>query len=231
MITGAASADIALLIVDVDEGIKEQTKKHAYILKLLGIRKVITVFNKMDKINYDEGKYLLVKSELEEYLRKINIKALNNIPISAKKGDNITSVSKNLMWYKDEPLTNVLDNYNCNENSSENFLRLPVQDIYKFSDKRIIVGRVESGKISINDELLILPSNEKVKIKSFEEWPKPKNEYIAGDCVGLTLSDQIFVDKGNLISHPVNPPKLMNTFEANLFWLNEKKWILKKNIN
>ena len=141
MITGAASADIALLIVDVDEGIKEQTKKHAYILKLLGIRKVITVFNKMDKINYDEGKYLLVKSELEEYLRKINIKALNNIPISAKKGDNIASVSKNLMWYKDEPLTNVLDNYNCNENSSENFLRLPVQDIYKFSDKRIIVGR------------------------------------------------------------------------------------------
>ena len=198
MITGAASADIALLIVDVDEGIKEQTKKHAYILKLLGIRKVITVFNKMDKINYDEGKYLLVKSELEEYLRKINIKALNNIPISAKKGDNIASVSKNLMWYKDEPLTNVLDNYNCNENSSENFLRLPVQDIYKFSDKRIIVGRVESGKISIDDELLILPSNEKVKIKSFEEWPKPKKEYIAGDCVGLTLSDQIFVDKGNL---------------------------------
>ena len=228
MITGAASADIALLIVDVDEGIKEQTKKHAYILKLLGIRKVITVFNKMDKINYDEGKYLLVKSELEEYLRKINIKALNNIPISAKKGDNIASVSKNLMWYKDEPLTNVLDNYNCNENSSENFLRLPVQDIYKFSDKRIIVGRVESGKISIDDELLILPSNEKVKIKSFEEWPKPKKEYIAGDCVGLTLSDQIFVDKGNLVSHPVNPPKLMNTFEANLFWLNEKKMDLEK---
>ena len=94
MITGAASADIALLIVDVDEGIKEQTKKHAYILKLLGIKRVITIFNKMDKINYDQKRYLIVKNQLEEYLIKIKVNALNNIPISAKEGDNIVSKSK-----------------------------------------------------------------------------------------------------------------------------------------
>ena len=228
MITGAASADIAILIVDVDEGIKAQTKKHAYILKLLGIKKVITLFNKMDKINYDEKKYLLVKKQLEEYLTKINIKALNNIPISAKIGDNISTKSKKISWYDGKPLVNVLDNYNCNDNQMENILRFPVQDIYKVSDKRIIVGRIESGKINLGDELLVMPSNEKVKIKSFEEWPKPKKEYNTGDCLGLTLSDEIFVDKGNIISHPNKPPKLMNTFEANLFWLNDKKMDLSK---
>ena len=228
MITGAASADIAILIVDVDEGIKAQTKKHAYILKLLGIKKVITLFNKMDKINYDENKYLQVKKQLEEYLTKINIKALNNIPISAKIGDNISTKSKKISWYDGKPLVNVLDNYNCNDNQMENILRFPVQDIYKLSDKRIIVGRIESGKINLGDELLVMPSNEKVKIKSFEEWPKPKKEYNTGDCLGLTLSDEIFVDKGNIISHPNKPPKLMNTFEANLFWLNDKKMDLSK---
>lgn len=228
MITGAASADIAILIVDVDEGIKAQTKKHAYILKLLGIKKVITLFNKMDKINYDENKYLQVRKQLEEYLTKINIKALNNIPISAKIGDNISTKSKKISWYDGKPLVNVLDNYNCNDNLMENILRFPVQDIYKVSDKRIIVGRIESGKINLGDEILVMPSNEKVKIKSFEEWPKPKKEYNTGDCLGLTLSDEIFVDKGNIISHPNKPPKLMNTFEANLFWLNDKKMDLSK---
>ncbi|MBD22840.1 MAG: adenylyl-sulfate kinase [Alphaproteobacteria bacterium] len=228
MITGAASADIAILIVDVDEGIKAQTKKHAYILKLLGIKKVITLFNKMDKINYDEGKYLFVKKQLEEYLNKINVEPLNNIPISAKIGDNIVTKSKKIIWYRGDTLTNVLDNYEYSEEKNEHFLRLPVQDIYKFSDKRVIVGRVESGKINIGDELLILPSNEKVKIKSFEEWPKPKKEYYTGECLGLTLSDEIFVDKGNIISHPKNPPKLMNTFEATLFWLVNKRIDLKR---
>ena len=228
MITGAASADIAILIVDVDEGIKAQTKKHAYILKLLGIKKVITLFNKMDKINYDEKKYLQVKKQLEEYLTKINIEALNNIPISAKIGDNISTRSKKTLWYNGKPLVHVLDNYNCKDNQMDNILRFPVQDIYKFSDKRIIVGRIESGKINLGDELLVMPSNEKVKIKSFEEWPKPKKEYNTGDCLGLTLSDEIFVDKGNIISHPNKPPKLMNTFEANLFWLNDKKMDLSK---
>ncbi|MEC8265228.1 MAG: adenylyl-sulfate kinase [Pseudomonadota bacterium] len=223
MITGAASADIALLIVDVDEGIKEQTKKHAYILKLLGIKRVITIFNKMDKINYDQKRYLFVKNQLEEYLIKIKVNALNNIPISAKEGDNIVSKSKKTNWYNGEPLTNVLDSYDYIDNKSENFLRFPVQDIYKFSDKRIIVGRVESGKINIKDELLVLPSNEKVKIKSFEEWPESKKEYISGECLGLTLTNEIFIDKGNIISHTNNPPKLMNTFEANLFWLGHKK--------
>ncbi|MAZ46569.1 MAG: adenylyl-sulfate kinase [Rickettsiales bacterium] len=102
-------------------------------------------------------------------------------------------------------------------------LRLPIQDIYKVDDKRVIVGRVETGEIKLNDELFFLPSNETVKLKSFEAWPKAKKKYVSGDNVGLTIEDQIFIDKGNLISHITSRPKLMNTFEANLFWLSEKK--------
>ncbi len=107
-------------------------------------------------------------------------------------------------------------------------MRFPVQDIYKLEDKRIIVGRIESGKITKNDTLLFLPSNQTVKVKSFEVWPSAKEEYKEGDCIGITLDEQIFVDIGNIASRIENPPKLMNRFEANLFWLSEQNLKLDK---
>ena len=228
MITGASSADIALLIIDVHEGIKEQTKKHAYLLKLLGLENVICLFNKIDKIKYSEEKFLEIKKDLESYLKKININISSAIPISAKFGDNIVKKSKKTKWYSDKTLCEFLDNYRIKENSEKFPLRLPIQDIYKVEDKRVIVGRIESGKIKLHDELLFLPSNQTVKIKSFEAWPTQQKEYKAGDNVGLTLEEQIFVDKGNLASHLDDCPKLMNTFEANLFWLSDKKLLSKK---
>ena len=108
-------------------------------------------------------------------------------------------------------------------------LRLPVQDIYKINDKRIIVGRVESGKINIKDKLLFLPSNQTAKIKSFESWKNDNDNYSAGENVAITLDEQLFVDKGNLISHTSNTPKIMNTFEASIFWLSSKNLDLAKN--
>jgi len=235
MITGASSANIAILIVDVNEGIKEQTKKHAYLLKLLGIDEVIVLFNKMDKIHFDKKKFLKVFNQLTEFLKKINVSIVSSIPISAKYGDNIVIKSKKMIWYKDRVFVDVLDECKSNTSSSSEEFRMPVQDIYKVGDKRIIVGRIESGKVSKNDELLILPSNEEVKISSFEVWPKSKKEYEAGECVGITLKDQIFVDKGNLISHKFDAPKLMKSFEASVFWLSKnylktkKKYLMKIN--
>ncbi len=227
MITGASSADIAMLIVDVCEGVKEQTKKHSYLLKLLGIDNVIILYNKMDKIKNDEKRYLSVKNEMEEYLRNIGIKISNQIPISAKCGDNIVKKSSNIKWYEEKVVSEVLDEFDVDSKNVLGPLRLPVQDIYKIKDKRIIVGRIESGKVSIDDELLFLPSNETVRIDSFEEWPEPKNDYFAGESIAFTMKEQIFVDRGNLVSHSETPPKLMQTFEANIFWLTHKKLNLK----
>ena len=129
----------------MDEGVKAQTKKHAYILKLLGIKKVITLFNKMDKIAYDK-KFLFVKKQLEDYLNKINVEALNNIPISAKVGDNILSKSKKIKWYSGDTLINVLDEYNLSDDRNESFLRFPVQDIYKLSDKELWLEELNQEK-------------------------------------------------------------------------------------
>ncbi|MBS91438.1 MAG: adenylyl-sulfate kinase [Rickettsiales bacterium] len=228
MITGASSADIAMLIVDVSEGVKEQTKKHSYLLKLLGIENVIVLFNKMDRIKNNEKKYSAVKKEMETYLKDIDVKVSNQIPISAKFGDNIVKKSSKIEWYKEKSVSEILDEFDFDSKNTSGPLRLPVQDIYKIKDKRIVVGRVESGKISSNDELLFSPSNETVKIKSFEEWPKARKEYFAGESIAFTLNEQIFVDRGNLVSHPENPPKLMQTFEANIFWLTKKKLDFKK---
>ncbi len=228
MITGASSANIAVLIIDVDEGLKEQTKKHAYLLKLLGLDDVICLFNKIDKINYDEKKFLNVEDELKQFTDKIGVKLNATVPISAKCGDNIVKKSKNISWYNGQTFCEILDTFNIKKVSDDLPLRLPIQDIYKINDKRVIVGRIETGEIKLKDELFFLPSNETVKLKSFEAWPKAKKKYVSGDNVGLTIEDQIFIDKGNLISHVQSCPKLMNTFEANLFWLSEKKLKLNK---
>ena len=223
MVTGAASADIAILIVDVNDGIQQQTKKHSYLLKLLGFEKVITIYNKMDKVDYDESKFLNIKSKLEKFLSKIGIKSYSSIPISSRIGDNIVSLSKKTKWYKGTPFVKVLDDCKIQENDKSEFIRFPVQDIYKLGDKRIIVGRIESGKIKSGTKLIFLPSNEIVSVKTLEVWPKAKKKYEVGDCIGITLSDQIFVDKGNMASDIMNPPKLTNRFESKVFWLSKKK--------
>ena len=223
MITGAASADIAILIVDVNEGIKQQTKKHYYLLKLLGFEKVITLYNKMDKVDYSESKFLKIKSKLETFLSNIGIKPYSSVPISSRKGDNIVMLSKKTKWYKGLSFVEVLDECKIQEIDSSEFIRFPVQDIYKLGDKRVIVGRIESGKIKIGTKLVFLPSNESVSVKTLEVWPEANKEYKVGDCIGITLSDQIFVDKGNVASDIKRPPKLTNRFESRVFWLSKKK--------
>ena len=223
MVTGAASADIAILIVDVNDGIQQQTKKHSYLLKLLGFEKVITIYNKMDKVDYAESKFLNIKSKLEKFLSKIGIESHSSIPISSRKGDNIVSLSKKTEWYKGVPFVKILDDCKIQENDKSEFIRFPVQDIYKLGDKRIIVGRIESGKIKRGTKLIFLPSNEIVSVKTLEVWPKAKKKYEVGDCIGITLSDQIFVDKGNMASDIINPPKLTNRFESKVFWLSKKR--------
>ena len=228
MITGASSADVAFLIVDVSEGIKEQTKKHGYLLKLLGINEVIVLVNKMDSVNYNRIRFINVVQDLEVFLDTINVKYKNIIPISAKIGDNVTSKSKQMNWYRDQTVIQALDSYELLNLEHKLPLRFPIQDIYKFDDKRIIVGRIESGKLKKNDKLLSSPNNVSVTVQSIEKWKKKPSSLLAGECAGITLTDHTFLEKGNVLSHIEEAPFLVNTFEANIFWFSKKRLRINK---
>ncbi len=235
MITGAAASDLALLIVDASEGIKEQTKKHAYLLKLLGIINVIVLINKMDKVNYSKKKFDNLSYDLNNFLKKIQIIPIFTIPISARFGENVARGSDEMQWFKGLTCVQSIDNFKLDKKKTNSLLRFPIQDIYKIGDKRILVGRIETGTMTVGDEIIFLPSKTKVKVASFEQWPKAKSQYAAGECVGITLKEQVFVDVGNLVCNVDSPAQLMHTFEASVFWLSNsplterKKYKLKIN--
>ena len=228
MITGATSAQLAILIIDGLEGIQEQTKRHVYLLSLLGVKNVIVVINKMDLINYDKNKFADLETQITRYLKSINIKIMAIIPVSAWNGDNIVR-KKPLRWYFGKTLLEVLDQFKDKAVDHLKPLRFVVQDIYKIDEKRILVGRVESGKLKKKSEYVISPSNTKVSIKSFQIWPKSiKDEYVSGECIGLELNEKIFVEKGNVISEITKPPSLVNLFEARIFWFSNQRLQINK---
>ena len=229
MITGATSAQLSILIIDASEGIKEQTRKHVYLLSLLGLHNVIVVINKMDLIEFDKGKFNKIRLQITKYLELINIKVLSVIPISARSGENIVK-KKTLSWYSGYTLIELLDQFNEEFLDLDKPLRFIVQDVYKIDDKRILVGKVESGKIEKKNQYLISPSNTKISIKSFQTWPnKDRNLFVTGECIGVELDEKIFVEKGNIISDLTKSPSLVNKFEARIFWFsNERLRINKK---
>ena len=218
MISGASQAEAAVLIVDADEGVKEQTKRHAYILGMLGLDHVIVVINKMDLVDYDREKFETVKKELLGFLSGINIKPSYIIPISAKEGDLIAGKNENTDWYQGPDFLQALDSFTVKESAKDKPLRFVVQDVYNF-DKRIIAGRVESGIIRKGDRIKILPSGEETTVKSVEEFLKNVTEAEAGKSTGITTEDKLFIDRGDVIVHDRDVPVLTNHIRANIFWM------------
>ena len=230
MISGVANSEAAVLIIDVHEGIKEQSKKHAYLLHLLGIRQVVVLLNKMDAVEYSQEVFNNIKQEYLAYLDSLHIKPRFVIPISAREGDCIITGSKNMTWYQGKSFLDALDSLEKSQELSDQALRFAVQDVYKFDKKRIIVGRIESGKLNVGDEILVLPSDQLVKIKTIELHGQSNVKTVCADMsVGVTLEDQIFIERGNVISHKDNPPILSNIFKARIFWLSDKDLVLDHN--
>lgn len=230
MISGAASAEAALLIIDSNEGIQEQSKRHGYILSLLGIQQVYVIVNKMDLINYDEKKFNNIKSEMNAFLENLGVYPKKYIPISAYYGENLSKKSDKMNWYNGETVLESLDLFSKEKGLEEKDLRLPIQDVYKFDDRRIIVGRIESGKISEGDEIIISPSNKKTKVKSIEYFIESDKKSIeeAGRSIGITVEDEFFNKRGEVISHVNSKPLSGDTIEGNIIWmgvtpLNKKK--------
>lgn len=227
MITGAASAEAALLIIDAEEGIQEQSKRHGYILSLLGIRQVCVVVNKMDLIDYSQEKFNVIKNEMNAFLNNLNVHPMSYIPISAFYGENLTSKSDKLSWYTGETVLEALDLFSQETGLEAKPLRLPIQDVYKFDNRRIIAGRVEAGRLNIGDEILISPGNKTTKVKNIEYFVEKDNvkTVMAGMSVGITFEDEFFNKRGEIISHKKNTPIVSNLFKTNIFWMGKNNFV------
>ncbi|WP_434564243.1 GTP-binding protein [Thermoanaerobacterium thermosaccharolyticum] len=231
MISGAANAEAALLVIDANEGVREQSKRHGYILSLLGIKKVYVLVNKMDLIDYSEEKFLDVKSDMDTFLKSINVFPQKYIPVSAFYGENIALRSKKMPWYKGDTVLDALDVFEKDKEIIDKPLRLPIQDVYKFDNRRIIAGRVESGVLNVGDEIVIYPSKRTSKIKSIEYWQeKDKTTKVeAGMSVGITLFDEFFYKRGEFITRKDDEAPLVgDTFKANIFWMGENRLTINK---
>jgi len=220
MITGASQADAAILIIDANEGVKEQTKRHAYILGMLGLKQIIVLINKMDLVDYKEERFNEVKQDITTFLKKLNLESSYIIPIVAKHGDNIAKKSGKTNWYKGTTFLDCLDTFKIREKSSDKALRFPIQDAYKIDNKRIFAGRIESGIIKQGDEITILPQNTKTKVKSVEKFLASPIKAEAGESIGITTEDPLFIERGNVVCNG-NLLKVTDRIKANVFWMSK----------
>ncbi|WPX09891.1 sulfate adenylyltransferase subunit 1 [Anaerocellum danielii] len=231
MISGAANAEAALLVIDAAEGVQEQSKRHAYILSLLGIQKVYVIVNKMDMIEFSEKKFKEIKYEISTFLSKLNVYPQKYIPVSGFLGENIARKSDKMPWYKGETLLQALDLFEKDKELEDRPLRFPIQDVYKFDHRRIIAGKIESGRLKVGDEIKILPEGKVSKVKSIEFWPEnnKKDEVVAGMSIGITIEDEFFNKRGEVIVHKNdNTLYVSDTFRANLFWLGKRNLVKNK---
>ena len=221
MITGAASAEAALLMIDASHGIQQQSRLHGFLLNLLGIRQVAVVVNKMDLVGYSASHFEEIRRTYAQYLAGFGAQADYVVPVSAREGENLVHRAASMPWYEGPTLIEALETFRPARRPVDLPLRLPVQDVYKFDDRRIIVGRIESGHLAVGDRILFSPSNKSVVVRSIEGWsrPAPALQALAGESVGITLGEQIFIERGELASRGDNLPILTNVFRGRLIWL------------
>jgi sulfate adenylyltransferase large subunit/phosphoadenylyl-sulfate reductase (thioredoxin) len=227
MITGAAQADAALLIIDAAEGVRDQTRRHGYLLHLLGIHQVAVVINKMDRVGFDEHRFHEIEAEIVGYLSSLGLTATAIIPISARNGDGVARRTPSIAWHTGPTVLEVLDHFAPAKPLADLPLRIPVQAVYKFDDRRIIAGRIETGRVAVGDEVAFSPRGTTARVQSIEEWPVPDESRVprearAGQSVGLTLDRQIFVNRGDLISARQTSSKSVSRLRARIFWLHDK---------
>ena len=225
MITGASQADGAVLIIDALEGVRDQTRRHGYLLHLLGVKQVAVVVNKMDRVDFSAERYAEIRDEITTHLESLGVTPAAVIPISARDGDGIAQRTPRSGWYSGPTVVEAIDALEPARPLEQLALRLPVQAIYKFDDRRIVAGRIESGSLSAGDEIVIMPAGKIARIKSVEGWPATpvKGAQTAGRSVGITLDRELFLERGDVISHVGSSPRDTRRLRARIFWLHDKE--------
>ncbi|MBP7654838.1 GTP-binding protein [Candidatus Dependentiae bacterium] len=226
MLTGATQAEAAILVIDAEEGVREQTRRHSYMLALIGIKQVIAVINKIDRVDYSEARYNELKTKLTEIFESLKFETYSFIPISAKKGDNIAIKSKNTDFYKGDILLDTLDNIKKVSMESSEILCFPIQDVYRIDDKRIHVGRIESGVMKKNQDIYFLPSKKKSNVTGVEVFMKNVESADKGECIGITIKDSYFIERGEVAANSPEILKISDQIKAKIIWLDRKPYKL-----
>ncbi len=234
MITGAARAEAALLVIDAAEGVQENSRRHGYMMSLLGIRQLAVVVNKMDLVNWDPGVFDGIVREYGAFLDQVGIKPACFIPVSARGGDNIATRSANLPWYQGPTVLNALDQFRNEPAPTERAFRMPVQDVYKFTkqgdDRRIVSGTIDSGAVNVGDTVIFYPSGKKSRVKSIEAFNRPvQGRAEAGWAVGFTLQEQIYITRGEMAALETETrPQVTTRLRVSLFWLGKEPMVKRK---
>jgi len=222
MATGASTADLAIILVDARKGVLDQTRRHAFIASLLGIKHVVVAVNKMDLVDYSEEIFESIREEIVDFGAKLQVTDLHFIPVSAKVGDNVARRSKNIAWYQGGPLLDYLETVNFASDRNLIDLRFPIQYVIRPDlDFRGYAGTVSSGIVRRGDEVVALPSGKKSRIRSIQTWEGELAEAFAAMAVTLTLEDEIDISRGDVLVHPNNAPRVTAEPEAMIVWMEE----------
>lgn len=227
MVTGASTADLAVILVDARKGVLEQTLRHSYIASLLDIRHVIFCVNKMDMVDWSEEVFVNIKKELESLVLKLDISDARYIPVSAKYGDNVVERSENSPWYTGQTFLTTIETIEILKDKNSQTPRFPVQTIIRphkeeYHDYRGYAGRIAGGVFRPGDEVTVLPSMIKSKITSIDTLGKTLSEAVAGESVAISLEDQIDISRGDMLVSHDDYPSISQDIELMTCWFNEK---------
>ena len=227
MVTGASTANLAIILVDARKGIVEQTKRHSFIASLLGIPHIIYCINKMDLVKHEEEVFEKTKKELVDFSSKLTTKDIRFLPISALNGDNVVNRSKNMNWYEGSTLLHTLENIHIASDQNLIDCRFPVQQVIRpqkeeFHDFRGYAGRIAGGVFKKNDEVVLLPSGFQSRIKSIQIFDNELEEAFAPMSVTMTLEDDLDVSRGDMIVRVKNQPEILQDIEMMVCWMGEK---------
>jgi bifunctional enzyme CysN/CysC len=227
MVTGASTADLAVILIDARKGLLEQSRRHAYIASLVGVRHLVACVNKMDLVDYDEAAFDAVAADLLDFASKLDIPDITVIPVSALHGDNVVDRSENMPWYEGPPLLYHLEHVHVASDRNMHDVRFPVQYVIRphsddHHDYRGYAGRVASGILRPGDELVVLPSGVRTRLASIETYDGPRTEAYPTQSVTLLLEGDVDISRGDMLAAPADAPRPVKTLDAMACWMTEE---------
>jgi bifunctional enzyme CysN/CysC len=234
MITGASRAEAALLVIDAQEGVRENSRRHGFMLSMLGIGQIAVLVNKMDLVEYSQTVFDRIVAEYGQFLSRFGATPVWFIPVSGVTGENLAAPAPNLSWYRGPTVLDALEGFENRQPLTSTAFRMPVQGVYKFTQhndtRRIVAGTVESGRIAAGDEVIFYPSGKKSRVERIEGFNRPPATAAAAEeAIGFTLTDQIYVGRGEIAAKTGQPkPHVTTRMKVSVFWLGKSPLVMRK---